>query len=278
MMKIHRFTGHAYKWPKFQMNWFGTKLYLCCTELVQFDEIFDYLDLDDNYNTYFLILHLHIWMVMTRLAQEAEGEEGDYVMRAMLKSLWEDTTLRTKKLVTKGVLRNRHESITNLYEQSMAACFAYDEGSLGDDHALAGALWRILFQKDEYADPQKIAGMVHYVRKQLAHLDRMPSEVVMSHGIVTFLPFEGDVLEYDVTVRHISSVITGAWDHDGPLGNIKFVKLVADPHYYKLLLELPPPPPTYVSPKKPWEDKTQLPMLEEDKKKMLEAEKKAVKS
>ena len=58
------------------MNWFGIKLYLCCTELVQFDEIFDYLDLPDNYNTYFLILHLHIWMVMTRLAQETEGEES----------------------------------------------------------------------------------------------------------------------------------------------------------------------------------------------------------
>ena len=120
--------------------------------------------------------------------------------------------------------------------------------------------------------------MVNYVRKQLAHLDRMPSNIVMNHGIVTFLPFEGDTLEYDVTVRHISSVITGAWDHDGPLGNIKFVKLVADPTYYKLLLELPPPPPTYVSPKKPWEDKTQLPMLEEDKKKLLEAKLKAVKN
>jgi len=225
--KVGHATGLGYRYPKYRMSLAGLKLYLCCTELVQFDELFDDLELPDTYLSYFLLLHLHIWLVMTRLAQD--GDEGKFIKKAVGINLWEDMTERTKKLVTKGVLKNRHESLGELFGQSTAALFAYDEGALGDDRDLAGSLWRILFQK-ECDDPQKIARMVHYVRKQLAHLDRQPSDALLYHGIVTFLPFEGDNLEYDVSLKQIQKVIMGA---DG--GKLKFSKMLQDPTALRLL-------------------------------------------
>ena len=70
-------TGLGYRYPKYRMSYAGLKLYLCCTELVQFDELFDYLELPDTYLSYFLLLHLHVWLIMTRLAQE--GDEGKFI-------------------------------------------------------------------------------------------------------------------------------------------------------------------------------------------------------
>jgi len=225
--KVGHATGLGYRYPKWRMSYAGLRLYLCCTELVQFDELFDSLEIPDTYLSYFLLLHLHIWLVMTRIAQN--GDEGVFIKKALLTNLWEDMTERTKKLQTKGQIKNRHESLGELHGQSTAALFSYDEGALGDDRALAGSLWRILFQKD-CNDPQKIARMVHYVRKQLAHLDRQPSETLLYHGIVTFLPFEGDTLEYDVSLKRIQNVIMGA---DG--GKMKFSKLLQDPTSLRLL-------------------------------------------
>jgi len=220
-------TGLGYRYPKYRMSYASLKLYLCCTELVQFDELFEYLDLPDTYLSYFNLLFLHIWIILSRVAQE--GEEGRFVKKSVLTFLWEDMTERTKKLITKGVLKNRHESLGELHGQSTAALFAYDEGSLGDDKMLAGTLWRILFQKD-CNDPQKLAKMVHYVRKQQAHLDRQTSESLLYHGIITFLPFEGDTLEYDVSIKQIQRVVMGA---DG--GKSRFVKMIKDPTALRLL-------------------------------------------
>lgn len=224
---IGQATGLGYRYPKYRMSYASLKLYLCCTELVQFDELFDYLELPDTYLSYFNLLVLHIWIVLSRVAQD--GDEGKFVKKAVLTNLWEDMTERTKKLISKGVLKNRHESLGELHGQSTAALFAYDEGSLGDDIALAGSLWRILFQR-ECEDPQKLARMVHYIRKQQAHLDRQPSESLLYHGIVTFLPFEGDTLEYDVSIKQIQKVIMGA---DG--GKMRFAKMINDPTALRLL-------------------------------------------
>jgi len=220
-------TGLGYRYPKYRMSYASLKLYLCCTELVQYDELFDYLDLPDTYLSYFNLLFLHLWIVLCRVVQD--GDEGKFVKKMVLTFLWEDMTERTKKLMLKGVLKNRHESLGELHGQSTAALFAYDEGSLEDDKDLAGSLWRILFQKD-CSDPQKVARMVHYVRKQQAHLDRQPSETLLYHGIVTFLPFEGDTLEYDVSVKQIQKVIMGA---DG--GKMRFTKMIKDPTALRLL-------------------------------------------
>jgi len=225
--KVGHATGLGYRYPKWKMHRAALKLYLCCTEMVQFDELFDYLEVPDTYLSYFLLLHLHVWFVISRVAQD--GDEGAFMKKAVLRYLWDDQTERTKKLMAKGVLKNRHESLGELHEQSTAALFAYDEGALGDDRVLAGSLWRILFQKD-CDDPQKICRMVHYVRKQMAHLDRQPSDILLANGVVTFLPFEGDTLEYDVSLKQIQRVLLGS-----DRGNLKFSKLIKDPTALRLL-------------------------------------------
>ncbi|MEE6509976.1 hypothetical protein FKM82_028641 [Ascaphus truei] len=47
-----------------------------------------------------------------------------------------------------------------------AAIFGYDEGILSDDHVLAAALWRNLFNK-QCDDPRQLELIVEYVRKQI---------------------------------------------------------------------------------------------------------------
>ena len=87
-----------------------------------------------------------------------------------------------------------------------------------------------LIKSQDCDDPQKICRMVHYVRKQMAHLDRQPSDILLANGVVTFLPFEGDTLEYDVSLKQIQRVLLGS-----DRGNLKLSKLIKDPTALRLL-------------------------------------------
>jgi len=227
-------TGLGYRYPKYRMTRSSLNLFLCCTELVQFDDLFDYLDLPDTFVSYFNLLYIHVWLVLCRIAQE--GEEGRFIKKAVLTSLWDDMTQRLKRISPVGGIKNRHESLQEIYGQSVAALFAYDEGALGDDKALAGALWRILFQKD-CDEPQKLAKMVHYVRKQQAFLDRQDSHTLMYHGVAFFLPFDGEVLDYEASLGQIKVVLLGR-----DLGKKTFIDIVSDPNAPKLLAALPKHP------------------------------------
>ncbi|KAH0619014.1 hypothetical protein JD844_018614 [Phrynosoma platyrhinos] len=75
----------------------------------------------------------------------------------------------------------------NMTENFYAAIFGYDEGILSDDHVLAAAIWRNLFNK-HCDDPRELEIMVEYVRKQVQHLDAMPGEDLLLSGEVTWRP------------------------------------------------------------------------------------------
>ena len=84
-------------------------------------------------------------------------------------------------------------------------------------------------------DPQKLAKMIHYIRKQQAHLDRQVSHTLLFHGIVTFLPFDGDTLEYNVAIEQIQKILLG---FDG--GKMKFNKMIQNPTSLRLLNDTKP--------------------------------------
>jgi len=205
LQNLKRMMGFGYRFPKHKMALAGLRLYLCCTELVDYDEMFDYLGLPDTFFSYFLLLQIHIWLVSARVAQD--GDEGQFIKRSVLANMWEDLSEKSKKISTEGV-KHRKEALHEMATQYSAAMFAYDEGSLDSDIVLAGALWRTLFQKT-CDEPQKVAKMVHYIRKQQSHLDHQNTDTVLGHGVVTFLPFEGDSLQYAMSLKTINEILFG---------------------------------------------------------------------
>lgn len=206
MKTIKRKVGLGYRYPKYTMRLAGLKLYMCCSELVDYDELFDYLDIPDTFFSYFLLLQIHVWLVIGRVAQE--GDEGAFVKRHLTTYMWEDLDAKTKKLAQDGLLKNRREGLAEMHPQFSAAMFSYDEGSLCNDVDLAASLWRILFQKN-CQDPVKLAKIVHYIRKQIAHIDSQKTEFVLKKGLVTFLPFEGERLDYDSSTVAINRILLG---------------------------------------------------------------------
>lgn len=174
------------KYPKYILRRSSLRLYLCCVELVDHDLFLREFKLPDTFNSWFRITELHIWLCMVRLA--GEGKEGKFLRNNMLQFMWQDIEKKTKKLGEQAASSSaRREGIQALSEQFKAILFAYDEGLLSDDKALAGALWRNFFEKD-CKDVAHLERMVEYVRKQLCTIDNMESNVMLSSGLMIFSP------------------------------------------------------------------------------------------
>lgn len=185
--------GPTYKYSKDVLFSSGITMYACCTESVNAIEMIQELDLPDTLNSWFLITELHIWLCMVRLLPE--NEEGDAVLYQLLNSLWMDVEKRVLS-ISSPLLKKK--ALKHFYGHIHNAVLEYDEGLLGDDKELAGSIWRILYNMDENADPEKIALMVNYIRKQVAYLDNQKTEVILQKGIVFFHGLKDDVIEVEV--------------------------------------------------------------------------------
>ncbi|KAL5014162.1 hypothetical protein ScPMuIL_008432 [Solemya velum] len=181
-------------YPKQVMTLSSYKVFICVTQIVNYNEVTEVLKLPDTFNSWFLITELHIWLCMVRLAQE--GREGRYFRNCLVQAMWSDVNSRSKRLGDSASLTARREGIKSLGDSFYAALFSYDEGLMGEDRDLASSLWRILFEMRS-VDPKLLEMMVAYVRKQVKHLDSQESGLIMSSGLVTFLPLVGDVVDMD---------------------------------------------------------------------------------
>lgn len=93
--------------------------------------------------------------------------------------------------------------------QFYGSIFAYDEGFLThSDAAMVLALWRNLFLSSPTASAQTLELALQYVRKNLAHLDSLPSSTVLRYGTPAFLPLVGDKLNADVARRRLEYCIS----------------------------------------------------------------------
>ncbi|XP_064888674.1 ubiquinol-cytochrome-c reductase complex assembly factor 1 isoform X1 [Columba livia] len=79
------------------------------------------------------------------------------------------------------------EDLRSMVENFYAALFGYDEGILSDDHVLAAALWRNLFNRN-CEDPRHLELLVEYVRKQVQHLDALSGDDLLLTGEVSWRP------------------------------------------------------------------------------------------
>ncbi|KAK3825323.1 MAG: ubiquinol-cytochrome C chaperone-domain-containing protein [Benniella sp.] len=131
----------------------------------------DTCGLPDNFQTWFSVTHLHVWLLMVRIRAEKNGK---VFQQQLVNHFFHDIEDR---------MRYNHkissQRIINTYMHDFLAQFhggvlAYDEGMCKDDPIMAAALWRNLFTSS--GSPARIATLVDYVRKELQVLDNMSSE------------------------------------------------------------------------------------------------------
>jgi len=163
-------------------------MYECCVEGMNFEEFFEACELPDTFQSWFVILHLHIWMCLVRL--KTEGKDGRYLYRKLVEMMWHDVEERIKNLGTidSTVVR---DNLRVLLKQFYGLTIALDEGLLCDDTVLATALWRNLFYNKKETDAEVLARLVEYVRKNVQHLETYSREhLLFRGGKFTWLPFK----------------------------------------------------------------------------------------
>ncbi|XP_067856328.1 ubiquinol-cytochrome-c reductase complex assembly factor 1 [Heptranchias perlo] len=180
------FTGPL-KYSKWKIKIAGLRMYTCCVERINYDELFERCNLSDTLNSWFLVAQLHVWMSLVRMKQE--GREGKYMCKYIVHSMWEDLEQRGKVMGVQSVVLK--ENIRVMTENFYAAIFGYDEGILSDDRVLAASLWRHLFNK-QCEDPRQLELMVEYVRKQVQYLDSVNGEDLLLTGEVKWRPLLED--------------------------------------------------------------------------------------
>ncbi|XP_015263692.1 PREDICTED: ubiquinol-cytochrome-c reductase complex assembly factor 1 isoform X3 [Gekko japonicus] len=176
------FTGPL-KYNRWKIKIAALRMYTCCVEKTDYEEFFNSFQMPDTLNSWFLVAQLHVWMCLVRMKQE--GRAGKYMCRYIVHSMWEDVEQRGKVMGIDSVALK--ESMKNMTENFYAAIFGYDEGILSDDHVLAAAIWRNLFNK-QCDDPRRLEIMVEYIRKQVQHLDAIPGEDLLLSGEVSWRP------------------------------------------------------------------------------------------
>ncbi|XP_067904736.1 ubiquinol-cytochrome-c reductase complex assembly factor 1 isoform X1 [Heterodontus francisci] len=180
------FTGPL-KYNKWKIKIAGLRMYTCCVERIDYDELFERCNLSDSLNSWFLIAQLHVWMALVRMKQE--GREGKYMCKYIVHSMWEDLEQRGKVMGIESVVLK--ENMRVMTENFYAAIFGYDEGILSDDRVLAASLWRHLFNK-QCEDPGQLELMVEYVRKQIQYLDSLSGDDLLLTGEVKWRPLLED--------------------------------------------------------------------------------------
>ena len=89
--------------------------------------------------------------------------------------------------------------------QFQSALLIYDLGILGDDRELSNAVWRRFFMTEEY-DFEKIELMVRYIRRNLAYLETLSLDDLITKSKINWVPVEWtrfclikDCAEYTIT-------------------------------------------------------------------------------
>jgi len=165
-------------------------LYECCAEDIDYVEFFRMCDMPDTFQSWFYVLQLHIWMILVRF--KPEGKHGKRLSYHLVEILWKDLEERIKLL---GIVdtSEKKETMEEYAQQFLGLIVAYDEGLIGCDKTLASALWRNMFYGKDTTDPEQLAFLVGYVRKQIQYLEMQDSGHLLLTGNVKWLPLHDEV-------------------------------------------------------------------------------------
>ncbi|KAL1930393.1 hypothetical protein VTP01DRAFT_10555 [Rhizomucor pusillus] len=168
--------------PRGESQRASVSLYAICAEqaAVHREFFIRVCNLPDNFQTWFSITQLYIWMLMVRLRAEKNGK---LLIQELVNRLFEDAEdrIRAHDIKQQRVINNY---IKDLLAQFHGGVTAYDEGMCKDDPVLAAALWRNLFAPTSN-NAVDLALVVRYVRKQLKELEEFDGNK-LNNGFVTF--------------------------------------------------------------------------------------------
>ena len=78
----------------------------------------------DTFQSWFLVAHLHIWLLLVRLKRE--GKEGTFMINQVVVTFWEDVEARMKELgVTSSMLISKN--LRELLQQFYGFTLSYEE-------------------------------------------------------------------------------------------------------------------------------------------------------
>ncbi|OBZ84234.1 Ubiquinol-cytochrome-c reductase complex assembly factor 1 [Choanephora cucurbitarum] len=144
-------------------------LYKTCAEQMELNKDF-YIkecNLPDNFQSWFSITQLHVWMLMVHLRAEGHGK---LYIQELVNRFFEDAEARIRDHgITQQKVINSY--IKDLLAQFHGSVVAYDEGMCKDDPVLAAALWRNLFAISSN-DATDLALVVQYIRRELQALEK----------------------------------------------------------------------------------------------------------
>ncbi|CAG7837738.1 unnamed protein product [Allacma fusca] len=185
----------------------GYKLYMKIADEIEYKNFFEVCDMEDTFASWFSIIELHVWMFSARLMED-KGE-GKIVRNSMIQAMWEDSDMKSKKLEG-AVASARRKQIGLLNQGFHAALISYDEGLLGNDKVLAGALWRRFLKAKEPANQEELLKqivalemLVLYVRYQFKVLNSLSREKLIRYQEFQFVPFNKQLFELAEKNRNI---------------------------------------------------------------------------
>lgn len=138
--------------------------------------------LEVNFQAWFNMTILHVWMLNARL--RGEGEIGKELRQEIFNHIWLDVEL---KLHQAGVKSNASKISEDLLHSYYGHTLAYDEGVAKSDAVLAAALWRNFLNAKEDVDPTALLQLVEYVRNNLVTLDTIAFDPFLLQGKFKFL-------------------------------------------------------------------------------------------
>ncbi|CDS03299.1 hypothetical protein LRAMOSA00701 [Lichtheimia ramosa] len=158
------------------------QLYNACAKQVEANKAFfiEACNLPDNFQSWFSVTQLHVWMLMVRLRADSNGK---MLIQELVNRLFEDAEARIREHdITQQRMINNY--IQDFLAQFHGGVVSYDEGMCKDDPVLAAALWRNLFAPTSN-DAVNLALVVQYIRRELKALDELDGEK-LNAGIVQF--------------------------------------------------------------------------------------------
>ncbi|KAF9911856.1 Protein cbp3, mitochondrial [Lobosporangium transversale] len=145
---------------------------ICAAQLQQKRSLWiDTCGLPDNFQTWFSVTHLHVWLLMVRIRAEKNGK---VFQQQLVNHFFHDIEdrMRYNHKISSGRIITTY--MHDFLAQFHGGVLAYDEGMCKDDPIMAAALWRNLFTS--HGNPAQIALLVDYIRHELQVLDNISSE------------------------------------------------------------------------------------------------------
>ena len=187
-------AGYGFVYPQVRLRFAAANLFFSIQYQVDYDKFFRKLEAPDVMNSYCLITFFHVWLVSVALMRNDQSVRnyttGLEVRRCLMKNMWTDIETRARKLNTSMNRKNSLRTYNTLNGIFNAFLFGFDEGLLGDDVALASAVWRHLFEMRELKDYSGVKDIVEYTRKNVNHLEKINDEDMFKNGLVSFIEFD----------------------------------------------------------------------------------------